>query len=123
VASILDGIRWDKSLVERFLGCFLTRPKPHVAFAPPARPLSPDAFVRRLGGKGALVPALPTRGLVQRSRIFCNGEAHDVDAATARAFTTLVRDRALPLPHALSDDTQELLYGWYLAGYIGFGRG
>ncbi|HEX4456793.1 MAG TPA: cupin domain-containing protein, partial [Polyangia bacterium] len=46
VASVLDGLRWDRALTERFVGCFLTRPKPHVVFTPPARPLSPDAFAQ-----------------------------------------------------------------------------
>ena len=122
VAAVLDRIRWDGALVERFVGCFLTRPKPHVVFTPPARPLSPEAFVRRLATRGQLTLALPTRGLVQRQCIFCNGEAHDVNAATAKAFTTLVRDRALPLPHAFDRATQALLYGWYEAGYVGFGK-
>ncbi|HWE29561.1 MAG TPA: winged helix domain-containing protein, partial [Polyangia bacterium] len=118
VASVLDGLRWDRALTERFVGCFLTRPKPHVVFTPPARPLSPDAFAQRLATRGRLTLALPTRGLVQRNRIFCNGEAHDVDAATARAFTTLVHDRTLPLPLKLRATSEELLYGWYEAGYL-----
>jgi 50S ribosomal protein L16 3-hydroxylase len=118
VARVLDGLRWDRGFTERFLGCFLTRPKPHVVFVPPARPLLPDAFAKRLATRGRLTLALPTRGLVQRQRIYCNGEAHDVDAATARAFTTLVEERTLPLPLKLPAATEELLFGWYEAGYL-----
>jgi 50S ribosomal protein L16 3-hydroxylase len=126
VATILDRVRWDRPLVERFLGCFLTRPKPHVAFVPPARPLSPDSFVRRLadgnGRDGRLRLALPSRGLVQRGRLFFNGEAHDVKVATLRAFESLVSDRSLALPRPLDAAAEELFYGWYLAGYLGFSK-
>jgi 50S ribosomal protein L16 3-hydroxylase len=122
VASALGGIRWDRALVEEFAGCFLTRPKPHVRFLPPARTLSPEAFARRLRGRGRLTLALPSRGLVRGRLLFLNGEAHPASRASLRLFGRLVRERALPLPLEPDRRMGALLYSWYAAGYLGLGH-
>lgn len=119
VAHVLEAVSWEPRLVEDFLGCFLTRPKPLVRFAPPARPLPPEAFARRLRGQGHLALSLPTRGLVRGDRVFLNGEAHRVRRATLKLFQELVLARALPLPLILGQEALALLYDWYLAGYLG----
>ncbi len=121
VASVLDGIKWDKALAGEFLGCFLTRPKPHVRFAAPPRALSLEAFGRRLGGRGRLTLALPTRGLTRRGCLFLNGEAHRVDRATLALFKQLVGARSLPLPMSLPDDALAIFHAWYAAGYLRVG--
>jgi 50S ribosomal protein L16 3-hydroxylase len=113
VAAILDGIRWQRPLVEDFLGCFLTRPKPHVRF-PPNQPLSTEAFARKLRGRGRLTLALPSRGLVRRGRIYLNGEAHRVSRPLSQLFLQLVKTRSLPLPL----DEHELFHAWYSAGWL-----
>ncbi len=119
IAGVLGGIRWERALVEEFVGCFLTRPKPHLVFTPPARPLAPEPFARRLRGRGRLTLALPSRGLVQRHRLYFNGEAHRVRPPALTLFTSLVRDRIVPLPlPAIDDASVERLHGWYLAGYL-----
>jgi 50S ribosomal protein L16 3-hydroxylase len=118
VASILGVIRWDQELVGDFLGAFLTRPKPRVQFTPPARPLSADAFARRLGGRGRLALALPSRGLSRRGRLYLNGEAHRAGRATLRLFEELASARSLALPLSLDDHALELFYAWYGAGYL-----
>lgn len=48
VKRMLGQIRWDGAEVERFLGCYLSEPKPHVAFARPARLLTRLTDRRRL---------------------------------------------------------------------------
>jgi 50S ribosomal protein L16 3-hydroxylase len=122
VASIVGAIRWDGPMVEEFLGRFLTGPKPHVVFAPPRRPLAPDAFARRLRARGRLTLALGSRGLVRGGQLFFNGEAHPATRATLRHFEELVGSRALELPRALDRRTLELFHGWYAAGWLQLGR-
>jgi 50S ribosomal protein L16 3-hydroxylase len=119
IGGVLDRITWKRGLVEEFVGCFVTRPKPHVRFTPPARPLTVAAFARRLGGRGRLTLALPSRGLVQRGRLYFNGEAHTVPAPFLELFTQLVRERTVRLPLGVGDAAIELLHGWYQAGYLG----
>ena len=116
--AVLGAVRWDARTIEDFAGRFLTSPKAHVLFTPPVRPLSRDAFARRLGGRGRLVLALPSRGLVRGRRLFFNGEAHDASRATLRLFEALVAERTLPLPRAVDETTLALLHAWYGAGYL-----
>jgi 50S ribosomal protein L16 3-hydroxylase len=118
VLESIRSVRWNKAAVADFLGRFLTRPKPRVVFERPARPLGEDAFARRLRGRGRLVLALPTRGLVRRGRIFLNGEAHAASRETARLFAQLVTDRALRLPITVDEKALALFYAWYVAGYL-----
>ena len=42
----LAGIRWTRTDVSRFLGEYLSTPKPQIVFDPPRRALSPAAFDR-----------------------------------------------------------------------------
>ncbi|MGZ3405663.1 MAG: JmjC domain-containing protein [Polyangia bacterium] len=122
VASIVGAIRWDRAMVEEFLGRFLTRPKPQLVFAPPRRPLAADEFARRLRARGRLTLALPSRGLVRGELVFFNGEAHRASRATRRLFEELVTTRSLALPRALDARTLALLHAWYAAGYLTVGR-
>ena len=46
-ATMLAGIRWDADSVARFLGCWLSEPKPDVFFDPPARRAHPPGVRRR----------------------------------------------------------------------------
>jgi 50S ribosomal protein L16 3-hydroxylase len=108
-AATLGRIRWGRGNVESFLGRYLTTPKPHVVFAPPARPLSRAAFRRRMR-RTPVVLDLRTQMLTLGARLFCNGE----EFKPARALRLLAdRRRALVGP-ALAD----LIYDWYLSGYL-----
>jgi 50S ribosomal protein L16 3-hydroxylase len=122
VASVVAGIRWDRSTIEDFLGRFLTGPKPHVVFTPPRRPLAVDALARRLRGRGRLVLALPSRGLVRGSTLFFNGESHRATRAGLRLFEELVATRALDLPRAPDARTLALFCDWYAAGWLRLDR-
>jgi 50S ribosomal protein L16 3-hydroxylase len=122
VAAVVGAIRWDARMIEDFVGRFLTSPKAHVVFAPPVRPLARAAFARRVAGRGRVVLALPSRGLVRGRRLFFNGEAHDASRATLRLFEELVAARTLALPRAVEPRTLALLHTWYVAGYLDVAR-
>jgi 50S ribosomal protein L16 3-hydroxylase len=127
VAAVVGTARWSAADVGDFLGRFLTRPKPQLRFAAPARPIDRAAFDRRVVGRGKparLTLALPTRGLVRRGRLFLNGEAYLPPRATLPSLRALLADRALPLPlprAVTTDATLALLHTWYAAGYIQLG--
>ncbi len=108
-AATLARIRWGRGDVESFLGRYLTTPKPHVVFAPPARPLGRAVFRRRLR-RSAVVLDLKTQMLTLGERLYCNGEA----CGNARALRVLAdRRRALVGPVRA-----DLIYDWYLSGYL-----
>ncbi len=108
-ARTLRRIRWGRGDVERFLGATLTTPKPQVVFAPPSRPLARGAFRRRLR-RTPVVLDRRTQMLYRGARLFCNGEAYK----PTRALRALADRRRALVPAAQA----ELLYGWYLAGYL-----
>lgn len=118
VESLLDRIKWDRSQVEEFLGRLLTGPKPHVAFEPPARPLSTPAFARRFSGRGRLQLALPSRGLLGKHNVFINGAMLPVDAKTREVFQALLTERHAPLPLRLSERSLAMFYRLYRAGHV-----
>jgi 50S ribosomal protein L16 3-hydroxylase len=107
--ATLARIRWSGADVERFLGRYLTTPKPHVAFAPPRRPLPQAAFARRLR-RQAVVLDRRTQMLYRGARLYVNGE----DAGAARDLRRLADVRRALVPTARAD----LLYEWYRAGYL-----
>ncbi len=105
-AATLARIRWRRGEVADFLGRYLTTPKPHVVFAPPARPLARAAF-RRLG---AVTLDRRSQMLTLGARVFLNGER----VPGTRALRALAERRRALVPTAQAD----LFYEWYLAGYL-----
>ncbi len=55
--AMLGRIRWDRRDRRRFLGCYLTEPKPHVCFDRPRRPLTPARFALDARRRGVRLDA------------------------------------------------------------------
>lgn len=124
VRDVLAGIHWQAALaptvVADFLARFLTRPRVNATFTPPRRPLTAEAFARRLRARGRLTLALPTRGLVRGPRFYLNGDVVTPGRPAMRALTELLAARALPLPFParLDDGTVQTLHEWYCSGWV-----
>jgi 50S ribosomal protein L16 3-hydroxylase len=116
VGGILERIRWDKSDVTRFIGRYMSEPKPHVFFDPPEAPLSFAAFVRKARQSGLSLD-LRSQLLYQGKRLFMNGEEHACKE-DAMLLRTLADQRHLPRLAAVTENTLELLYEWYCAGFV-----
>jgi 50S ribosomal protein L16 3-hydroxylase len=116
-SAVLEGLRWANADIAEFTGRFLTEPKAHVVFARPRRARSKHAFARAVERAGArLAPA--SRMLFHDRLIFMNGEASTPGAAAARIAAKLADARELRPPIALPAEARDLLYAWYLGGYI-----
>lgn len=116
VEAMLNGIRWDKADVARFLGEYLTEPKPHIVFEPPRR-MSLEKFRERAEKKGIHLD-LKSQMLVSGGTVFINGEAVETDAQTLPVLRQLADCRVLPPPDA--GQVADLLCQWYNAGYLQF---
>jgi 50S ribosomal protein L16 3-hydroxylase len=118
IERILGRISWTQRDVARFVGSYLTEPKPHVLFMPPQRPLSQIAFRRAARRRGVeLAPA--SLMLYGKAQVFINGEEVQTGTATAPLLRRFADKRALPgrrLPQ--SGFVDDMLYRWYRAGYI-----
>lgn len=105
----LARIRWTRADVERFLGEYLTMPKPHVVFRPrPARRALRGATVR-------LDPK--TQLLYAHNRFYLNGESFALRSAALRALA----DRRSVQGAALARESLgRLISEWRQAGYLHF---
>jgi 50S ribosomal protein L16 3-hydroxylase len=111
--------RPPQALVERFLGCYLTEPKPSVWFDP-----APDGDAQLPDG-ASLVLDRRSRMLYRRGACYINGEAVEMAGADrgARSLLRMLADqrgldavqtaRALRLPWL-----RDSLQGWLSSGWI-----
>ncbi len=114
-------IRWRKRDVSRFLGEYLSEPKPHLAFSRPRRPLAPARFASRCRARGLRLDPR-TRMLFRGRDYFVNGERVEAPARARGALVRLANERALPPGERLSGPLARLLHSWYLAGWLRTGE-
>jgi 50S ribosomal protein L16 3-hydroxylase len=119
------GWRPGAAAVERFIGCFVTEPKPNVWFDTPA-PMSAARFVSAASRHG-LVLDRRTRMAWRGGLVFINGEAHQAPPAGRRALRELADRRALSTGRcasALADEaTAAMLDAWHRAGWLRLAAG
>ncbi len=115
-ASALSELAWDDRAVSRFVGAYLTEPKPAVAFAPPRRALGRRAFTARAARRGVRLDSR-TQLLYDARNLFINGAVLDRPARGWAAIRRLANARQLP-----ADDVDagvaNLLYPWYRDGFV-----
>jgi len=117
VEQAINHVRWDREDIANFLGCYLSEPKPHIFFDAPERPLSPAKFRLAIQKHGVKL-ALKSQMLCHTGWIFMNGEEHRVNERDYPLLRTLADERESPALKDCSAGLIELLYQWYLDGYI-----
>jgi 50S ribosomal protein L16 3-hydroxylase len=122
-ARMLAGLRWDSGDVARFLGCWLSEPKPQVFFVPPARPASPRAFAAAASKHGLRLNAR-TQLLYDERHLFINGSAAAWPASGAATLARLADARSLAPRElrSLTPPAMTLLHDWYRDGYLDLDR-
>jgi 50S ribosomal protein L16 3-hydroxylase len=118
----LGRIRWSPGDVLRFLGRYLTEPKPQVFFVRPQPALTPAVFARRATRNGVVLD-LKTQMLYSAGFVFINGEEVSARGLLLRRLHRLADQRALRLTSDEPQGLARLLHGWYLAGYVAPGSG
>lgn len=119
VSQTLKAITWNDALVGRFLGQYLTDPKPHIVFDPP-RKISLKLFSQRLS-QTTLHLALASQMLFWQDAFYLNGDALTVPVALTFYLKTLADQRYLDCSTLSTEQLSELastLYDAYLAGYV-----
>jgi 50S ribosomal protein L16 3-hydroxylase len=116
---MLGAVRWDAATVARFLGRWLSEPKPTVFFSPPKSPLSRAAFRDRAARRGVRLD-LRTQLLYDGGQLYINGEVQPWPAAGAAALRQLANARALAAGTVdrLAPATLDLVYAWYRDGFL-----
>jgi len=119
--AVARKIRWRTSDVARFLGEYLSAPKPHVVFSRPRSPLSPARFAALCRTRGLRLD-LRTGMLFRDREFFVNGERLDPPGRLRRTLARLADERALPPGERLPRPLLRLLHDWYLAGWLRIGE-
>ena len=118
-SRMIKAIRWDTATVARFVGCWLSEPKPQVFFEPPARPRSRSAFASAAARHGVRLNPR-TQLLYDDRHLFVNGAAVPWPSAGAPVLARLANARMLAPRAAVSlpAPAAALLYDWYCHGYL-----
>jgi len=117
VQQAIKQVRWDREDIANFLGCYLSEPKPHIFFDAPEHPLSKSKFGLLLQ-KSSVQLDLKSQMLCHTGRIFMNGEDHQVNERDYLLLRSLADRRESSALKDCSAGSVELLYQWYLGGYI-----
>ncbi|HTS23831.1 MAG TPA: cupin domain-containing protein [Casimicrobiaceae bacterium] len=117
-ADTLSRLAWNERAVGRFLGAYLTEPKPSVAFARPQRALSATGFARRAARAGLRLDGR-TQLLYDASRLYVNGEALAAPPKARPTLRRLANARALA-PGRIEPVAARILYRWYRDGFVQF---
>jgi 50S ribosomal protein L16 3-hydroxylase len=120
-ARMLAGIRWDERTVARFVGTWLSEPKPTVFFERPASPRSRAAFRTRAVRAGLRLD-VRTQLLYDSARLYINGESTPWPTAARAELQRLANERALDpsTVGALPAAAVDLLHDWYSDGFLHF---
>ncbi|PXX07979.1 50S ribosomal protein L16 3-hydroxylase [Nitrosomonas ureae] len=117
VDSILKKIKWTRTDIQNFLGIYLSEPKPHVFFEQPTKPLGSDLFLRQIMRNGVQLN-LKSRMLSGVNKLFINGEIFEVGDDAYHVLIKLANDQEILPPLYMNEETEEVLYQWYVNGYV-----
>jgi 50S ribosomal protein L16 3-hydroxylase len=121
-AAVVAGrIRWRTRDVARFLGEYLSAPKPRIVFSRPRSPRSPARFADGCRARGLRLD-LRTGMLFRERDFFVNGERVEPPGGLRRVLARLADERVLPPGMRLPRRLLRLLYDWYLAGWLRIGE-
>lgn len=111
--------RPQRNDTERFLLRYLTEPKATTIFDAPRRALSPAKFSHAAVARGIVLDRR-TRLVYARTTIGINGESISSPVGSIIAIKELADRRELspPQPTRMSAAVWELLYQWYVAGWL-----
>jgi 50S ribosomal protein L16 3-hydroxylase len=119
VEILLRSIKWNRATTARFLGAFLSDPKPDVYFTPPATKQSRAAFARAISKRGVTLDRR-TQWLYDDDAIYLNGEAVAWPAGARPALVALANARALTAGQvaSLSPAALQFLHDGYSHGFL-----
>ncbi len=117
ISSVLKKMTFDKKDVQHFLGRFLTEPKSHVFFDPPKSPLTKIKFLNKISKSGIHLD-LKSQLLFSKDCIFMNGETYSLKSLMKKDLIKLADHREINFKGAIHKNTADLLYEWYLNGYV-----
>ncbi len=118
-AEMVGQIHWEREDIDDFAARYLTEPKAHVYFRPPARVPGFSRFCSTLVRRGLRL-APQSRMLFSHERYYLNGERVHLEGASA-CLRRLADERAIAA-EGLSANCLEWLYQCFVDGYVVWDR-
>jgi 50S ribosomal protein L16 3-hydroxylase len=117
--ATLAEVRWDRSLVARYLGSHLSEPKANVYFNPPSVPKSRASFAAGARKRGLRLDRR-TQWLYDDAAIYVNGEASPWPVGDRSALMDLANFRALSAKQTgtLGSGMMAFLHEGYRHGFL-----
>jgi len=113
----LKKIRFGNYEIKEFLGKYLSEPKSHLFFDIPESPYKQEKFLK-LAKKHGIILDLKSQLLFTEESFFINSESFSFHPGMKPILKKLSNEREVVLPAKINNHTLELLYEWYLNGYI-----
>ena len=119
VAGVLRKIQWNAVDTSRFLGIFLSEPKPDVVFDAPARVPSLAAFAKAIAKRGVILDRR-TQWIYDDAAIYLNGEANEWPTGSRLGLMELANARKLSGREvgSLAPAALQFLHDGYRHGYL-----
>ncbi len=120
VVAILRKVTWNRAATARFLGIFLSEPKPRRLFRPAGpRCCRAAAFAKSIARRGVALDRR-TQWLYDDAAIYVNGEAREWPAGARQGLADLANARSLGARQAaaLPPAALQLLHDGYRHGYL-----
>jgi len=117
VQTIIQQIKWKKSDIADFLGSYLSEPKQHIFFSSPEKPYTRKQLQRSISASGISLD-LKTLLLCHGNNVYINGVKYAVDKESYIRLRILADTRHLQATNNLPQPVLDLLYEWYMDGYI-----
>ncbi len=122
IQHTVNQLRWNKNLINTFIGQFLTEPVETAIFQRP-KPISLEIFKKNLS-KNVLELNPKTRMLFIKNNFYINGELIEVDKKYAVFLRQLANDKKLSFKSRLEKKDLNalgiILLPLYLSGFIDF---
>jgi 50S ribosomal protein L16 3-hydroxylase len=122
VAKALGRVRWSRADALDFAGRFLSEPKAHVFFAPPARSLPRARFAAAALRRGIALDRR-ARLLYAGGEFFLNGETVAAPPPCAPWLRKLADSRSLSAVADAPDAFLDLAHEWHARGFLRLGEG
>ncbi len=116
-AQIIRRLSWTKSDYVLFLGKYLTEPKSHVFFVPPADPIEIENFRRSVLRHGAVLDR-KSRLLTHDAWAFMNGDRISIPPQSSALLRELSDSWMIQPRSRIDRKSLALLYAWYCDGYL-----
>lgn len=120
--QMLRAVRWNEKTIARFMGTWLSEPKPTVIFNAPDAPFGAAAF-RRAGERDGVDLDACSQLLYDDTMVFINGREFEWPLGSRKAIARLGNERRLAhdVMAKINAVTAALLHDWYRDGYLHLG--